>query len=116
MASASIRFFMKDADAVKDADADQCKRTFSLSVMTRYGASLVDSNCDSYSTSVAALLYSMQHTVVLGRVITALDCITTPMTYKLLRYICHAAFIFIYSASCDIEILRFCIWKKLHSV
>ena len=27
MASASIRFFMKDADAVKDADADQCKRT-----------------------------------------------------------------------------------------
>ena len=28
MASASIRFFMKDADAVKDADADQCKRTF----------------------------------------------------------------------------------------
>ena len=27
MASASICFFMKDADAVKDAD--QCKRTFS---------------------------------------------------------------------------------------
>ena len=31
MASASIRFFMKDADAVKDADADQCKRTSTLS-------------------------------------------------------------------------------------
>ena len=30
MASASIRFFMKDADAVKDADADQCKRTFTV--------------------------------------------------------------------------------------
>ena len=28
MASTSIRIFMKDADAVKDADADQCKRTF----------------------------------------------------------------------------------------
>ena len=28
MASASIRFFLKDADVVKDADADQCKRTF----------------------------------------------------------------------------------------
>ena len=27
MASASIRFFMKDVDAVKDADTDQCKRT-----------------------------------------------------------------------------------------
>ena len=27
MASASIRFFMKNADAVMDADADQCKRT-----------------------------------------------------------------------------------------
>ena len=27
MASASIRFFMKDVDTVKDADADQCKRT-----------------------------------------------------------------------------------------
>ena len=30
MASASIRFFMKDADTVKDVDADQCKRTLSL--------------------------------------------------------------------------------------
>ena len=30
MASASTRFLMKDADAVTDADADQCKRTFSL--------------------------------------------------------------------------------------
>ena len=30
MASASIRFFMKDADAVKDVDANQCKRTFSV--------------------------------------------------------------------------------------
>ena len=27
MASASIRFFMKDVEAVKDADADQRKRT-----------------------------------------------------------------------------------------
>ena len=35
MASASIRFFMKDADAVKDADADQCKRTFSLFVLSQ---------------------------------------------------------------------------------
>ena len=33
MASASICFFMKDADAVKDADADQCKRTLIWSIM-----------------------------------------------------------------------------------
>ena len=33
MASASIRFFMKDADAVKDADTDQCKRTFTTSTI-----------------------------------------------------------------------------------
>ena len=30
MASASIRFFMKDEDAVTDADADQCKRTLTV--------------------------------------------------------------------------------------
>ena len=30
MASASIGFFMKDEDAVKDGSADQCKRTLSL--------------------------------------------------------------------------------------
>ena len=29
MASASIRYFVTDTEAVKDADADQCKRTFS---------------------------------------------------------------------------------------
>ena len=34
MASASIRFFvMKDAGAVKDADADQCKRTIIFQVL-----------------------------------------------------------------------------------
>ena len=32
MASASIRFFMKDANAVKDADVDQCKRTLMLHI------------------------------------------------------------------------------------
>ena len=30
MASTSIRFFMKDADTVKDVDADQGKRTFKV--------------------------------------------------------------------------------------
>ena len=35
MASASIRFFMKDADAVKDADADQFKCTVIDSIARR---------------------------------------------------------------------------------
>ena len=34
MASALTRYFVKDVDAEADADADQCKRTFTrLSVM-----------------------------------------------------------------------------------
>ena len=41
MASAFIRFFMKDADAVKDADADQCKRTFSLPLLTNHSLSKI---------------------------------------------------------------------------
>ena len=53
MASASIHFFMKDADVVKDADADQCKRT-----LTRHGQNgrRHAKNCNIIVASVTILL------------------------------------------------------------